>query len=471
MPSLGLSLTPILFLLTALVVVIATIGPGAVQQYSYIILLSAAALTLALSYRFARRTRADLVEGFRRSARQILPAIPILALIGTLSATWMLSGVVPYLIYHGLEFLNPRLFLLTACLVCSVVSVVTGSSWTTIATIGLAFMGIGQVMGFSPGWIAGAVISGAYFGDKISPLSDTTVLAASSTDVPLFTHIRFMMLSTLPALIIALIVYTAVGFTTDVTSEATAENMEEALAATFNLTHWVVAVPLLTVVMIALRLPTWITLSAGSLAGLIAIFVFQPDIAASLSWYRILLSDTALATGSATLDPLVATGGVAGMIPTVILIASALVFGGALLGTGMLRSIAVAFTSRLSRPRNLVGATVGSGLFLNCFTGDQYLSIIIGGNIFRRIYRDNGLRPQVLSRALEDSISVTSVLIPWNSCGITQSTVLGVATLTYLPFCIFNYVSPLMSIILAWAGFRLHAPSPALTPVQAGAEA
>lgn len=460
-PSLWVSLTPIILLLCALITLIAIVGASAVQDYSYIILLGASAVALALALTTTRVTGRDILSGIRQSASQILPTVPILLLIGTLSATWMLSGVVPMLISSGLHLLNPRLFLLTCCVICAVVSVVTGSSWTTIATIGVAFMGIGEVMGYSAAWIAGAIISGAYFGDKVSPLSDTTVLASSAGGVDLFTHIRFLMLTSIPALTISLVVFLVVGMTTDVITASGSEAMSQALESTFNVTPWLLAVPLLTVVMIILRVSTWITLAVGSVAGLVAVFVFQPAIVAEIAdngveaALSLLLTEQAISTGNELLDSLVSTGGVEGMLPTVELVLSAMVFGGVLIGTGMLRSIGGMITSRLQSPGNVVGATVGSGLFLNACAGDQYLSLIMGGNLYRDVYRDANLKPQVLTRALEDSVSVTSVLIPWNSCGITQSTVLGVATLTYLPCCIFNLMSPLMSLAMAWVGWRI----------------
>ncbi len=471
-PSLLVSLVPVMLLLAALIMFIAVKGADSVQDYSYWILLSASAVALILSRLCAKRPWRVIWFGMCKSARQIMPAIPILIFIGTLSSTWMLSGVVPMLIDYGLRLLDPGIFLMLSCLICAIVSVVTGSSWTIIATIGVALMGIGTVMGYSPAWTAGAIISGAYFGDKVSPLSDTTVLAASSTGVGLFAHIRFLMLTTIPALAIALIVFSVAGVDTDVYYESHTAEMVDALDATFNMSPWLFAVPLLTGLLIVLRVRTDVTLAISSLVALAAIFIFQPQVIESLSggaagWIddvmvslKILAVDTSLESGNELLDSLVATGGIAGMLPTVYLVLSAMAFGGVMIGTGMLSAITAAFTHRLSSPRSLVGATVGSGLFLNCCTGDQYLSIIIGGNVFKNTYKRNKMRPQVLSRALEDSISVTSVLIPWNSCGVTQSTVLGVATLTYLPYCVFNYVSPLMSVAMAWIGWKMLAASP-----------
>ena len=468
-PSLTVSFLPLILLLGMIATIIITQGAETVQNYGYVTLLVSAVFTLILSYLTTDRRHMRCFRlGIAKSARQILPAIPILIFIGTLSATWMLSGVVPSLIYYGLELLEPRTFLMVACATCAVVSVVTGSSWTTIATIGVALMGVGSVMGYHVGWLAGAIISGAYFGDKVSPLSDTTVLAASTCGVPLMRHIRYLMLTSGPAMIIALAVYLIVGMTTDLTSSGHSREMIEAIHHSFNITPWVLIIPALTLTMIAFRFDTAQTLAAGSLAGLVGMWIFQPQIASQLAGdgggslidhaaaaVKLLAGSTEIATGYDLLDPLVSTGGIAGMLPTVWLVLSAMTFGGAMIATGMLGRITHAITSRLRRGHSLISATVGSGLFLNSCTGDQYMSIIIGGNIFKNTYRLRGLKPQTLSRTLEDSISVTSVLIPWNSCGLTQSTVLGVSTLIYMPFCIFNIASPIMTLIMGWSGWSI----------------
>lgn len=459
------ALSPVILLLAALITLIAIEGADAVQDWSAPVLLGAAFVSCAVSTVFYRRPLKAIKLGMLKSFKQILPSFPVLLLIGAVSATWMLSGTVPLLIDYGLKVLNPTMFLFITCATCSVISVLTGSSWTTIATIGVAFMGIGTVMGYSDGWVAGAIISGAYFGDKVSPLSDTTVLASSSTGVRLFTHIRYLMITSVPAMLIALAVFAFAGLMSELSDSTNALNIEQALEANFNLTPWLLLVPALTVITIFMRFNTNIVLVVSALSGLIATFLFQPDIingfiesghTMSGTAARILLTDTATSTGSEILDPLVATGGMAGMIPTVKLVAAAMVFGGALMGSGMLSTITEAFTRRLDGPRSIVSATVASGLFLNSCTADQYLSIIIGGNLYRKIYNRNRLESRLLSRSLEDSVSVTSVLIPWNSCGVTHSAVLGVSTLVYLPYCLFNILSPLMSLAMAWTGYRIR---------------
>ncbi len=463
-PGVALSLAPVLLLLGALAVIIATAGAYAVQDYSPYVLLGVAAVALALTRLFTRRDKRLIAMGLAKSARQILPAIPVLILIAILSTTWMLSGVVPLLISYGLGAISPTWFLVITCAVCAVVSVLTGSSWTTIATIGTAFLGIGTIMGYNEAWVAGAIISGAYFGDKVSPLSDTTVLAASSCGLDLFRHIRFLMYTSIPAMAAALAVFAVLGLTADTADNAGAASMRTALASTFNLSPMLLIVPAITVILTVLRVPSAWTLAAGGFAGLAAMFIFQPEVVsliagdntAVITGLSVIAGGASLSTGNASLDSLASTGGIAGMMPTIFLVICAMVFGGIMIGTGMLGAMTRMFTHMLRRPRALVGATVGSGLFLNACTGDQYLSIIIGGNIYRSTYRRRGLANEMLSRSLEDSISVTSVLIPWNSCGMTQSGVLGVATLAYLPFCVFNWMSPLLSVLFAWIGFKVR---------------
>lgn len=432
-------------------------GADAIAGYSPVVLLGSAALSVVLSFVFGALSRRGMTVGFVRSARQILPAVPMLICIAMVATTWMVSGVVPTLIVYGLEVLTPTLFLVTACVVCALISVLTGSSWSTIATIGVAFMGIGQVMGFSAGWIAGAIISGAYFGDKISPLSDTTVVASSACGVDLFAHMRYLMLSSVPALLVALVVFAVKGFMSDAADANQGMMLDGALRTTFNITPWTLVIPAITLALIAFRVPTLLTLAASALLGFAGIFVFQPDLGHSvISAGGMLWSGNAMDTGVERLDSLVSTGGISGMMSTVALVISAMMFGAAMMGTGMLSSITRSFTSRLHKRTSIVGATVGSGLFMNSTTADQYLSLIITGNMYRNVYRQFGLEPRLLSRTIEDSVSVTSVLIPWNSCGITQSTVLGVSTMVYFPYCIFNILSPCMSLLLAWTGWRIR---------------
>ncbi len=460
-PSFIVSLIPIMALLLTITGVIICQGADAALSISQYILLGAAVLTALIAKFVYKCSNVRLWRGLKKSASQILPAVPILIFIATVSATWMMSGVVPTLIDYGLEILSPQLFLFLTCAVCAAISVLSGSSWTTIATIGIAFMGIGTVLGYDEGWIAGAIISGAYFGDKVSPLSDTTVLASSSCGVDLFTHIKYMMYTTIPSMVIALMVFLGVGVFSESMELSHSTEIIEHLKMSFNITPWVLLIPLVTCVLIVLKIKTVVTLAISTGMGLLGVFIFQPHlitalnsggegiVAGFIASVNLLFTETTIETGDVMLNSLVATGGVEGMMPTIYLVLCAMMFGGMMLGSGMISTITHAFTRRLHSVKSIVGATVGSGLFFNSCTGDQYLSIILGGNVFKNLYKKSNLEPRLLSRSLEDSISVTSVLIPWNSCGVTQSTVLGVATLVYLPYCVFNYMSPLMSLIAA----------------------
>lgn len=420
-------------------------------------LLSCAALALVLGVWHGSITRRSLVSGLYRSASQVLPAIPMLLCIAALATTWMLSGIVPTLVNYGLQLLNPKWFLVTACGVCAMVSVITGSSWSTIATIGVAFLGIGTAMGYSPGWTAGAIISGAYFGDKVSPLSDTTVIAASTCSVDLFTHIRYMMITTVPAMVITLFIFGIKGFMADTTQISGSIDTISSINSLFNITPWVLIVPVITISLIALQVPTLTVLASSAIMAAVCIFIFQPQLSLGVfDMAQYVFSGYSAHTGIESVDSLVSTGGISGIMPVLFLVASALVFGWIMIGSGMLESIANSLRTRLERRSSIVAATLGTGFVLNAATADQYLSIIIAGNVYRGIFRNKGMESRLLSRSLEDGVSVTSPLIPWSSCGVTQATVLGVSTITYLPYCLFNYLTPIVSLIVVSTGFKVR---------------
>ena len=401
--------------------------------------------------------------------RSATPALIILLLIGAIAGTWMASGIIPSLIYYGLKILHPSIFLPASCIICAIISLLTGSSWTTIATIGVALMGIGRALGFDDGWIAGAIISGAYFGDKISVMSDTTVLASSTTEVPLFTHIKYMLITTIPSLLISIMVFTIAGLSASTTSSADMMAIEEGLQSTFNISPWLLIVPILTGILIAKRLPAIVTLFASAFMAAIAMVIAQPELilqianvensSALSSLKAIIIASTtnnSVETGNELLNNLVTTRGMGGMMGTIWLIICAMCIGGVMYGSGMLSAITQIFLRVARRTVSVVSSTVGSGLFFNLVTGDQYISIILTGNLFRKLYDERDLEHRLLSRSIEDSATITSVLIPWNSCGMTQSTVLGVATLTYMPYCVFNIISPLMSIFMATIGYKIY---------------
>ena len=464
-PSPIVSFVPIIAMVAMLYVAVSSFGSDALSGPSQVVLLVASALTVAIGMAVYKIEWARFENAIVDNIKGIASATIILLIIGALSGAWMLSGVVPMLIDYGMAVINPRFFLATACIICILVSAMTGSSWTTIATIGIALMGIGQAQGYSDGWIAGAIISGAYFGDKISPLSDTTVLAASVSHTPLFDHIRYMLFTTIPSIVITLIIFVVAGITGDVAESSQIDRISAVLNARFNITPWLLIVPIVTGVLIARRVPTLITLFASTVMAVIAAVVAQPDILASLGHgdrpvfegaMKMLTTETSISSGNALVDDLISTRGMAGMLNTVWLILCAMCFGGTMTASGMLRSITAMFARMMKSTFSLVSSTVCSGLFLNLTTADQYISIILTGNMFRNIYEREGYESRLLSRTTEDSVTVTSVLVPWNSCGMTQSTVLGVPTLTYLPYCFFNYLSPIMSMIVAAFSYKIY---------------
>ncbi|WP_195375528.1 MULTISPECIES: Na+/H+ antiporter NhaC [Parabacteroides] len=467
-PSPLLSLVPILVLVSLLFVTIRTFGSDALSGGSQVVLLTATAVCCLIAMGYSKVRWKSIELAMINNISGVATALIILLIIGALSGSWMISGVVPTLIYYGMQIIHPSFFLTSTCIICAVVSVMTGSSWTTIATIGIALLGIGQAQGFDDGWIAGAIVSGAYFGDKISPLSDTTILASSVTDTPLFKHIKYMMITTVPSILITLIIFTVAGLTHEAAATDQIAMYSASLKETFDISLWLLIVPVITGILIAKRVPSIITLFLSTaLAGIFAL-IFQPHLLQEISGLPILdmqsqfkglimtfYGSTQIQTGNPELNDLVSTRGMSGMMNTIWLIICAMCFGGAMTASGMLGSITSVFIRFMKRTVGLVASTVGSGLFLNICTADQYISIILTGNMFKDIYQKKGYESRLLSRTTEDSVTVTSVLIPWNTCGMTQATILGVATLTYLPYCFFNLISPLMSITVAAIGYKI----------------
>lgn len=468
-PSPLVSILPIAVLISLLFFTIRLLGSDALGGGSQVCLLVATALCVLVGMVGYGVKWEEYDRAITQNIAGVSTALIILLVIGSLSAAWMLSGVVPTLIYYGVQIIHPQFFLLSTCLICAAISVMTGSSWTTIATIGIALMGIGRAEGFDEGWTAGAIISGAYFGDKVSPLSDTTVLAASSTGTPLFSHIRYMLFTTLPSLAVALVVFLVAGLLHAPGTPAEMMAFTSTLAERFHISLWVLVVPALTGLMIARKVPSIITLFLSTMLAAVCMLLFQPEIVREIAGEGMseadtllkgtllsLCTSTGLETGNDVLNELVATRGMAGMLGTVWLILCAMCLGGAMSASGMLESITSLFVRLAGRLSTMVASTVGCGLFLNLATADQYISIILTGNIFRDIYRQNGYETRLLSRTTEDAVTVTSVLIPWNTCGMTQATILNVSTFAYLPYCVFNYVSPLMSILVAATGFKIY---------------
>lgn len=468
-----MSAIPFATLIAMLSVTIVVFGSDALAGPSQIALLTATAVCTLLGMSYCKVSWRDIEQNIEGKVHETTVSIYILLVIGMLSGSWMISGIVPTLICYGIQIIHPAVFLASACVISAVISLMTGSSWTTIATIGLALLGIGRALGFDDGWTAGAIISGAYFGDKVSPLSDTTVLASSVSGTPLFTHIRYMMLTTGPTVFITLIIFSLAGLWMGSDTMSDTSQYVAALENTFTVTPWLLLVPVATGVMIYKKVPSLIVLFISALLATLMALVFQPGIlmqvadadskavsADALTIFKgivlTLSSSTQVETGVPLFNDLVSTRGMAGMLNTVWLILSAMIFGGAMSACGMLRSFLYAVTRRLVKTRvGLVSATVLNGIGMNLMTGDQYISIILSANMFKEEYERQGYESRLLSRSAEDGATVTSVLIPWNTCGMTQATVLGVATLTYLPFCFFCYLSPLMSILHAAMGWKI----------------
>lgn len=463
------SIIPVVVLIALLAVVIALFGSDSLSGGSQIALIMAMAVCVLISTSFYRVPWRAFEEQLNKTMGGIFITLLILLSVGMLAGSWMISGVVPTLIYYGVQILSPKFFLVSACIICALISLLSGSSWTTIATIGVALLGIGQALGISEAWTAGAIISGAYFGDKMSPLSDTTILASSSARVDIFKHIRYMMYTTVPTITITLIIFFFAGLGLNSSGPLHIVEYTDGLASTFNISVWTLLVPLVTGVLIAKQVPSCIVLFISSiLAGIMAL-ILQPHILcqvaddASLSHAAALAKglaitfygSTAIETGSAALNDLVSTGGMAGMLNTIWLIICAMCFGSAMVASGMISSITSVIIRWVRSRFTLVSSTVGTGIFLNITTGDQFISIVLAADMFRDVYRQEGYEARLLSRTTEDAATVTSVLVPWNTCGMTQATVLGVPTLTYLPYCFFNYLSPLMSMFIAAIGWKI----------------
>ena len=467
-PSLIESITPILFLIILLSFNV-LFWDDTLKGANQVALMTAAALSGLLGLRLGF-TWKDMRKQIVKSISTAMPAILILLFIGALAGTWLISGVVPALIFYGLDILHPAIFLFAAVITSGIVSLATGSSWSTIATIGVALLGIGSAMGFNEAMVAGAIISGAYFGDKISPLSDTTNLAPAVSGTDLFTHIKYMLYTTVPSMTITLIIFLVIGFNNDNTiSSEHINQVQQAIDNTFVITPWLFLVPALLFTVIVLKVPPLPALGIGILLGGVAAVIFQPHIIEDLSGvtgnyfkasYIAVMQATYGSTSVTTPDPsmndLFVAGGMAGMLQTIWLIISAMVFGGIMEANGMLKKITRSILKLVKKDSSLIASTAFSCVFFNITASDQYISIVVPGEMYQDAYKDRGLKPEVLSRTLEDSGTVTSVLIPWNTGGATQARVLGVPTIDYLPFAFFNILSPLMTLLFAYLNIKIR---------------
>ena len=460
---------PVVVLIGLLIVVITLFGSDALSGGSQIALLMGLAVCVTISMVFYHIPWKTFEHQMCKTIGDIAVTLLILLTVGMLSGSWMISGVVPTLIYYGVQILSPKFFLVSACIICALVSLLSGSSWTTVATIGVALLGIGHALGINEAWTAGAIISGAYFGDKMSPLSDTTILASSSVGVDIFEHIRYMTLTTTPSILITLVIFLIAGLGHGSSGALQVAQYTDGLSSTFNISAWTLLVPLITGILIAKKVPSLIVLFASSIMAGITALILQPHILtqiaadASLSTPAALAKgltityygSTAIETGFDALNDLVSTGGMAGMLNTIWLIICAMCYGAAMVASGMIESITRVIIRFVRTRLSLVTSTVGTGVFLNLTTGDQFISIVLTADVFRDVYKQEGYEARLLSRTTEDAATVTSVLVPWNTCGMTQATVLGVPTLTYLPYCFFNLLSPLTTMAVAAIGWKI----------------
>lgn len=465
-----IALIPIVVLVLLLALNISIFGADSILGASQVALLCAAGVCVFLSMWIYKIPWKTFEKSIIEHVGEVATAILILLLIGAISGTWTMSGVVPSFICYGLKIISPKIFLPATCLLCAVISLLTGSSWTTIATVGVALIGIGNAEGFNEAMTAGAIISGAYFGDKISPLSDTTVLASGINKVNLFAHIKYMLITTGPAMILTLVAFTVIGLFHGNADPVQMTEYTDILTSGFNITPWLMIVPVVAGLLIWKRLPAIVVLALSTLTAAIVALIFQPEAIAEIgskvtsgSKAKIMFTGivetvyntVGLETGNAEVNRLVSTRGMLGMLNTVYLIICAMCFGGCMKASGMISELAGMLTPLTRTRTGLVGTTVLSGTALNGIVSDQYLAIILTSNIYRESFEKAGYAPRLCSRSVEDSATVTSPLFPWSSCGMTQATILSVPTLAYAPYCLFNILSPIMSILVAAIGFRI----------------
>ena len=466
-----LALTPLVVLMILLWFNVGQVfGDDALSGSNQVILMLAALVAAALGVMNGTRTE-TIFEKIKNNVHDTAQAIYILILIGGLAGTWLLGGVVPAMISYGLDLINVSFFLPTAVVISSLVSLSTGSSWSTTATVGIALMGIGQTIGIPAPIVAGAVISGAYFGDKLSPLSDTTNLAPAMAGTDLFTHIRYMLYTTVPSVIITLLLFTIIGlgYKDGAMDAAEIAEVQGILKSQFHITPWLFLVPVGVIVLISRKVDALVAIALGILGGLLMALIFQQPLLTALGngnypMYEVAMRSVygsiSIESNNAILADLLSTSGMSGMMGTVWLILSAMAFGGAMEAAGFLAVITGAIVRLASGTASLITSTLVACGVLNVTASDQYLAIVVPGRMFKDVYRDRGLAPENLSRTLEDSGTVTSVLVPWNTCGAYQSSVLGVATGDYFMYAFFNLLSPLMTLVYAWFGIRIKELAP-----------
>ncbi len=459
--SIGVALLPIIFLVLLLSINVFIYGDDSLNGTNQFILILSGLFGALIGFIY-KISYKEILTSISNSVKSVTGALLILLFVGALAGTWMISGIIPAMVYYGLKILDPNIFLPACIVICSIISVATGSSWTTSATVGIALVGIGKALGIPAGMVGGAVIAGGYFGDKLSPLSDTTNLAAAVTRVDLFKHIKYLTYTTIPSITITLIVFIILGFLQ--VSDGTTDNtyLLNAISEKFNISLALFIVPLLVLIMIVKKTPPLIALVIGTLAGALFSLIFQPQIINELSGatssnivdsYIVIMNTItgkiSIETNNEILNDLFSTGGMLGMMNTIFLVIGTMVFGGVMDAIGALKTISKSLLEWADNTFKLFASTVASCLALNVSASDQYLSIVVSGKMFEKAFKDKGLAPENLSRTLEDSATVTSALIPWNSCGAYHSSVLGVNVGEYFIYAVFNWISPFMTLIYA----------------------
>ena len=464
---LKLALLPLIFLVVLLTINVYVFGNDALGGSNQFILLIGGVFAAIIGFSL-KVSYKEMVSSVGENLKSVTGAILILLFVGALAGTWLLSGIIPAMIYYGIQILHPSYFFVACIIISALISITTGSSWTTSATVGIALIGIGKTMGLDSGMIAGAVISGAYFGDKMSPLSDTTNLAAAMSRSNLLSHIKYMTITTFPSIVITILFFGIVGFFQSYAAITQTDILLNSISEKFNVTPLLFIVPVFVIFMIAKKTPPLVALIAGTLLGGLFAFIFQNELLFTLnnyeilSWkssYRILLdnitSSTVIETSNPILNELFISGGMKGMLDTIWLIICAMVFGGIMDSIGALKSISNSLLLWAKNTFQLFLSTVASCLTINITASDQYLSLVVPGKMFEKAYKKRGLAPENLSRTLEDSGTVTSVLIPWNTCGAYQSGVLGVPVVEYFVFAIFNWISPFTTLFVAFVSYKI----------------
>ena len=467
-PTTFQALVPIIFLVILLSINVSIFGDDSLSGSIQIVLILSSAVASIIAFNLGF-SWLDIQKGIIKSINSSLPSILILFLVGSLAGSWLLSGVVPAFIYYGIQILNAKIFLFAACVICIVVSMATGSSWTTSATIGIALIGIGRALDISDGLVAGAILSGAYFGDKMSPLSDTTNLAPAMAGGDLISHIKYLSLTTVPSIIISLVIFIVLGFNiSDSIGLNNAEIISSAIKEKFYISPVLFIVPLTVIILIYNKIKAVPALFVGVILGSVFALIFQSGLVVDVSNSET-LSSKALFSGTMislygsisinTSNPLVtdllSSSGMFGMLDTIWLVICAMIFGGVMEKAGFLKQITSIILNKIKSSGSLISSTAGTCIFFNLTASDQYLSIVVPGKMYSSIYKEKGLAPENLSRTLEDGGTVTSVLVPWNTCGAYHASVLNVATLTYLPFCFFNLISPIMTILFAYLKIKI----------------